>query len=42
LSERDPRAEAEVFVRKAEGDANAMRLLVDAEISDEIIGFHAQ
>lgn len=42
LLERDPRAEAEVLVRKAEDDANAMRLLADAEISDEIIGFHAQ
>jgi HEPN domain-containing protein len=42
LSERDPRAEAVVLVRKAEEDANAMRLLADAEISDEIVGFHAQ
>jgi HEPN domain-containing protein len=43
LPERDPRAEAEVLVRKAKDDANAMRLLApDAEISDEIIGFHAQ
>lgn len=42
MPERDPRAEAEVLVRKAEDDANAMRLLADAEISDEIIGFHAQ
>jgi HEPN domain-containing protein len=42
LSERDPRVEAEVLVRKAEDDANAMRLLADAEISDEIVGFHAQ
>jgi HEPN domain-containing protein len=43
LSERDPRAEAEVLVRKAKDDANAMGLLVsNAEISDEIIGFHAQ
>ena len=43
MSERDPRAEAEVLVRKANDDANAMRLLApDAEISDEIIGFHAQ
>lgn len=38
LSERDPRVEAEVLVRKAEDDANAMRLLADTEISD----FHAQ
>lgn len=42
MSERDPRVEAEVLVRKAEDDASAMRLLADAEISDEIIGFHAQ
>lgn len=42
LSERNPRAEAEVLVRKADEDANAMRLLADAEISDEIVGFHAQ
>jgi HEPN domain-containing protein len=42
LSERDPRVEAEVLVRKAEDDANAMRLLADAEVSDEIVGFHAQ
>jgi HEPN domain-containing protein len=43
LPGRDPKAEAEVLVRKAKDDANAMRLLApDAEISDEIIGFHAQ
>jgi len=43
LSERNPRAEAEVLIRKAKDDASAMRLLAaDAEISDEIIGFHAQ
>jgi HEPN domain-containing protein len=43
LPERDPKAEAEVLVRKAKDDANAMRLLApDAGISDEIIGFHAQ
>jgi HEPN domain-containing protein len=43
LSERDPRAEAEVLIRKADDDANAMRLLaLNAEISDEIVGFHAQ
>jgi hypothetical protein len=43
LSERDPRAEAEVLVRKARDDANAVRLLAaDTEISDEIVGFHAQ
>ena len=43
MSERDPRAEAEVLIRKAEDDANAVRVLApDAGISDEIIGFHAQ
>jgi HEPN domain-containing protein len=43
LSERDPRAEAEVLTRKADDDANAMRLLaLNAEISDAIVGFHAQ
>jgi HEPN domain-containing protein len=43
LSGRDPRAEADVLVRKAKDDAKAMRLLApDAEISDEIVGFHAQ
>jgi HEPN domain-containing protein len=43
LSERDPTAEAEVLARKARDDANAVRLLVsNMEISDEIIGFHAQ
>lgn len=43
LSERDPKAEAAVLARKAENDAKAMRLLApDQEISDEIIGFHAQ
>lgn len=43
MSERDPRAEAEILARKAEDDANAMRLLAhNVEISDEIVGFHAQ
>jgi HEPN domain-containing protein len=43
LPERDPGTEAEVLVRKAKDDANAVRLLApEAEISDEIIGFHAQ
>jgi HEPN domain-containing protein len=43
LSERDPEAEAVVLVRKAEDDAKAMQLLAsNQEISDEIIGFHAQ
>jgi HEPN domain-containing protein len=43
LSERDPKAEAAVLARKAEDDAKAMQLLAPIqEISDEIIGFHAQ
>lgn len=43
MSERDPKAEAVVLARKAEGDAKAMRLLApNPEISDEIVGFHAQ
>jgi HEPN domain-containing protein len=43
LSVREPKAEAIVLARKAEDDAKAMQLLTpDAEISDEIIGFHAQ
>jgi len=43
LSERDPKAEAAVLARKAEDDARAMQLLaLNEEISDEIIGFHAQ
>jgi HEPN domain-containing protein len=43
LSEREPKAEAAVLARKAEGDAKAMqRLASDPEISDEIVGFHAQ
>ncbi len=42
-SERDPKGEAVVLARKAEDDAKAMQLLVpNQEISDEIIGFHAQ
>jgi HEPN domain-containing protein len=43
LSERDPKAEAAVLARKAADDAKAMQLLAsNQEISDEIIGFHAQ
>lgn len=43
LSERDPKAEGLVLARKAEDDAKAMQLLApNPEISDEIIGFHAQ
>jgi HEPN domain-containing protein len=43
LPERDPKAEALVLARKAEDDARAMQLLApNPEISDEIIGFHAQ
>jgi HEPN domain-containing protein len=43
LSERDPTAEAAVLARKAADDATAMQLLAsNQEISDEIIGFHAQ
>jgi HEPN domain-containing protein len=43
LSERDPKAEAAVLARKAADDATAMQLLApNQEISDEIIGFHAQ
>lgn len=43
MSEREPNAEAVVLARKAEDDAKAMRLLApNSEISDEIIGFHAQ
>jgi HEPN domain-containing protein len=43
LSERDPKAEASVLTRKAADDAKAMQLLApNQEISDEIIGFHAQ
>jgi hypothetical protein len=39
LSERDPRGEAKVLVRKAEDDANAMRLLArKIEILDAIPG----
>jgi HEPN domain-containing protein len=43
LSERDPKAEAAVLARKAEDDAKAMQWLASKpEISDEIVGFHAQ
>lgn len=42
-SERDPKAEAVVLARKAEDDAKAMHLLApNPEISDDIVGFHAQ
>ena len=43
MPERDPKAEGLVLARKAEDDAKAMQLLApNPEISDEIIGFHAQ
>lgn len=43
MSGRDPEAEAAVLARKALADAKAMqRLAPDSEISDEIVGFHAQ
>lgn len=43
MSEREPKAEAVVLARKAEGDAKAMRRLAsDPEIDDEAVGFHAQ
>ena len=43
MPERDPKAEAAVLARKAEDDARAMQLLApNPEISDEIVGFHAQ
>lgn len=43
LSERDPRAEGAILARKAGDDAAAMcELAGNPEISDEIIGFHAQ
>lgn len=43
MSERDPKAEAVVLARKAQDDAKAMQLLApNSEISDDIIGFHAQ
>lgn len=43
MSERDPKAEAAVLARKAADDAKAMQLLAsNQEISDEIVGFHAQ
>ncbi len=43
MSEREPKAEAVVLARKAKDDAKAMQLLApNPEISDEIIGFHAQ
>lgn len=43
MPERDPKAEAAVLARKAADDATAMQLLAsNQEISDEIVGFHAQ
>jgi HEPN domain-containing protein len=43
LPERDPRKEATVLARKAQGDATAMRKFADdPEIADDIIGFHAE
>jgi HEPN domain-containing protein len=43
LSERDSREEASVLARKARADALAMRELAgNPQISDEIVGFHAQ
>ncbi|HVC06383.1 MAG TPA: HEPN domain-containing protein [Solirubrobacterales bacterium] len=43
MPEREPKEEAAILARKAQGDAAAMRMLADdQEIDDEIIGFHAQ
>lgn len=43
MPERDPKAEARVLARKAGDAAAAMRELAgNPEISDEIVGFHAQ
>ena len=43
LSRPDARDLAKVLARKAEDDAKAMQLLAsNPEISDEIVGFHAQ
>jgi len=43
LSERDPKAEAAVLAVKAADDARAMRILAsDPQVSDAIVGFHAQ
>lgn len=43
MPEREPREEAAILMRKAQGDATAMRkFAADPEISDEIIGFHAE
>lgn len=43
MSRPEPQDLAKVLARKAENDAKAMELLVpDTEISDEIVGFHAQ
>jgi HEPN domain-containing protein len=43
LPEREPKEEATILARKAQGDAAAMHALADnAQIDDEIIGFHAE
>lgn len=43
MSDRDPKAEAAILARKAEGDAKAMQVLASvSDIDDEAIGFHAQ
>ena len=43
MSEREPQAEAIVLARKAADDLEAMQWLASKpEISDEIVGFHAQ
>lgn len=43
MSERNPQAEAAILAGKAADDAKAMQLLApNQEISDEIVGFHAQ
>ena len=43
MPEREPREEAAILARKAQGDATAMRKLADdPEIADDIVGFHAE
>ncbi|MGA8744825.1 MAG: HEPN domain-containing protein [Solirubrobacterales bacterium] len=43
MPEREPREEAAILARKAQGDAAAMHALADnVHITDEIIGFHAE
>jgi HEPN domain-containing protein len=43
LSDRDPREEAAILAGKAKADALAMRELAgNPQISDDIVGFHAQ